>query len=192
MANIVHVMGPTCAGKSTIIGLMASVDTSNVGTVEVGKMLREKYGADYFKGQAAPEHTQAEAWSMYLSGVSAHLAAGKKLILVDGQPRELSQVKEALRPDLWEDHVVEFLLIHASHEVRTKRAMEGREGASLDLALKRLDNDYKNCYVVMVELLKDRKRILVLDTSDYTHGELETLSRLFVQGRIRGWSCPLR
>lgn len=168
MSVILHLMGPTCAGKSTLISRLTTIAPDLVGAVEVGKMLRAKYGEDYFKGQAAPEHTQAEAWSMYLDGVKELAARKKRVILVDGQPRDITQARQIV--GLWRSpHRAEFVLIHADHEVRAARARAGRSGASLTLAVQRLDNDYRNCYVVMTELLMRNEVIRVFDTSNLTN-----------------------
>lgn len=167
MAVVAHLMGPTCAGKSTLINRLLTIAPDLVGAVEVGKMLRAKYGEAYFKGQAAPEHTQAEAWSMYQSGVQDMIARNKRLILVDGQPRDISQARQII--GLWRNpHRAEFLLIHADHEVREQRARATRQGDNLELAVARLNNDYRNCYVVMTELLKRNEVIRVFDTSELT------------------------
>lgn len=158
-------MGPTCAGKSTLIKRLLETDPATVGAVEVGKMMREKYGEAHFKGQAAPEHTQAEAWSMYEDGIKACIRAKKGLILVDGQPRDVMQARKT--NGLWRaPHRASFILIHARHDVREARARKDRKGDSLELAVKRLDNDYRNCYVVMAELLARDEVVRVFDTSD--------------------------
>lgn len=165
MAVIAHLMGPTCAGKSTLINRLLTVAPDLVGAVEVGKMLRAKYGEAYFKGQAAPQHTQDEAWQMYQDGVKANIDAKKRLILVDGQPRDISQARQIV--GLWRNpHRSEFLLIHADHEVREQRARATRQGDNLELAVARLNNDYRNCYVVMTELLKRNEVIRVFDTTE--------------------------
>lgn len=167
MSVIAHLMGPTCAGKSTLINRLLLIAPELVGAVEVGKMLRAKYGEAYFKGQAAPTHTQGEAWQMYQDGVQAMIAAKKRLILVDGQPRDIQQARDIV--GLWHaPHRAEFLLIHADHEVREARARATRKGDNLELAVARLSNDYRNCYVVMTELLKRNEVIRVFDTSDLT------------------------
>lgn len=165
MSVILHLMGPTCAGKSTLIRRLLQIAPEKVGAVEVGRMLREKYGESYFRGQAAPEHTQAEAWRMYVTGVQDTIEAGKQIVLVDGQPRDHRQAVDAV--GMWKHpHHSSFLLIHASHEERERRARADRSGDSLDLALARLDNDYRNCYTVVTELLKRDVVVRVFDTSD--------------------------
>lgn len=165
MSTIIHLMGPTCAGKSTLIHRLLSIAPKYVHAVEVGKMLRAKYGEAFFKGQAAPQHTQGEAWQMYVEGVKEGIALKRRVILVDGQPRDIQQARDIC--GLWKaPHRSEFVLIHADHEVREARAAAGRKGDSLELAKARLVNDYRNCYVVMTELLKRNEVIRVFDTSE--------------------------
>ena len=159
MSNILHLMGPTCAGKSTLISRMLVIAPELVGAVEVGKMMRAKYldpksphyQPDFFKGQAAPTHTQAEAWQMYVDGVKAQIAAKKRIILVDGQPRDIQQARDVV--GLWKSpHRASYLMIHADQEIRHERAAATRKDDALALALQRMEGDYKNCYVVLAEL----------------------------------------
>lgn len=168
MTTILHLIGNTCAGKTTLIDRMVALAPDEVGAIQIGQMLRAKYGEDYFKGQAAPDHTQDEANCMYLQGVT-DLLQSKKLILVDGQPRTPPQVKMCLDVS---DAVTQtrFLLMHASEEAREKRAKAGRSpGPNLDLALARLQGDYKGSYDVLAELLKTkngcRPDVKLLDTT---------------------------
>jgi hypothetical protein len=162
MASIVHMMGPTCAGKSTIIDRLQLL-SEDVFTVQIGRLLRMKYGEDYFKGQAAPEHTRAEALELYFDTINEGLSYGKKIILIDGQPRDLGQAKTMMSS--WEDHKNAFVLIHADHDIREKRARSGRKpGPDLDLAVARLVNDYANTYTVLVELIAHDYPIDVINT----------------------------
>lgn len=165
MSVILHLMGPTCAGKSTLIARLCQIDPEQVGSVEVGKVLRAKYGEAHFRGQASPTHTQAEAWDIYERGVLGHIHAGKGLILVDGQPRDLGQARKIV--GLWKaPHRSAFALIHADHETREQRARADRKGDSLELAVARLNNDYRNCYTVMTELLYRNEVIRVIDSTE--------------------------
>lgn len=165
MATILHLMGPTCAGKSTLLKRLAELGGERVGTVEIGKLLRAKYGEAYFQGQAAPERTKAEALDLYLDTIRQHIADGKKLIVVDGQPRDLSQAEIMTRVWLPKNRV-KYLLVHATHEDREARARAGRQpGPDLDLALARLHNDYQNNYVVMTYLIEHGSTIEVVNTS---------------------------
>lgn len=173
MSNILHLMGPTCAGKSTLINDLLVRAPDLVGAVEVGKMLRAKYldpksphyQPDFFKGQAAPLHTQGEAWQMYLDGVKALAAQGKRIILVDGQPRDIQQARDIC--GLWKaPHRASFLMIHAAQEVRNERAAATRSGDALSLAIQRMEGDYKNCYVVLAELGLRNEVVRWFDTSE--------------------------
>jgi len=162
MASIIHLMGPTCAGKSTIIDKLTEL-SQDVFTVQIGKILRKKYGEDYFKGQAAPEHTRDEALNLYFETINEGISQGKKLILVDGQPRDLDQARVMMKS--WPDHRSSFLMVHAEHSIREARARAGRKpGPDLDLAVARLVNDYRNCYVVMIQLLAKGYKVDVVDT----------------------------
>lgn len=163
MTTILHLMGPSCAGKSTLIKRVLQISPHTVGAVEVGMMLRAKYGESYFKGQAAPSKTQKEAWDIYVSAVEDCVESGKSLVLVDGQPRDLMQAQ--MIEGLWKfPHRACFALIHAEHDVRRQRCLAD---SSRDVRerLKRVDNDYRNCYTVMTELLRQHAIISVYDTT---------------------------
>lgn len=169
MARIVHLMGMTGAGKSTLIRRLCQFEPEKVGAIEVGRMLRAKYGEAYFNGQAAPKHTQGEAWDMYVAGVNALVAQKKQLILVDGQPRDIQQARDV--EGLWKyPHRTDFVLLHADHETRLDRVKERAKTADnptdhLALALQRMHNDYVNFYVVTAELLRQGQCIRVIDTN---------------------------
>lgn len=165
MSSILHLMGPSCAGKSTLINRLLLVAPDRVCAVEVGKMLRTKYGEAYFKGQAAPANTQAEAWEMYLEGVQAGIAQKKQIILVDGQPRDVQQARDII--GRWRSpHRASFMLLHADHTERERRCRADNGDRDLSARLQRLTNDYRNCYVVMVELLRANEVIRVIDTTE--------------------------
>lgn len=163
MASILHMMGPTCAGKSTIINAMVALAPRVVFPVQIGKALRAKYGEDYFQGQAAPEKTREEAIQMYRDLIAKAIKESYEVIVIDGQPRDLVQAQEMVKSN--KDHTNSFWLVHAAHNVREQRARAGRAvGPDLDLAVARLTNDYINNYTVMTELLSQGVQINVVDT----------------------------
>ena len=172
---VAHVMGATCAGKSTFIDAVCRLRPDAV-RVEIGRMLRAKYGDAHFAGQAAPEHTALEAWDLYVTGVRKAIERGAGLVLVDGQPRDVMQARGAV--DLSREMrarmpPVEFrwLLLHADEAERSRRAEAARTGDSLELAKARLRNDYRNCYVAMTELMLAGERIDLLPTDRTTPAE---------------------
>lgn len=178
MKTVLHLMGPTCAGKSTILKACVEQRPDVFGVVEVGKMLRAKYGEAYFKGQAAPEHTQDEAWQLYLGGVRDQINQGKRIVLVDGQPRDVRQARAVLQRPHGQDVRCDFLMVHASEEVRERRARETRTGDSLELALQRMRNDYRNCYVAWIELLRRGVTPTLIDTGDEAFNLEATVHRI--------------
>jgi hypothetical protein len=152
------------------------------GTVEVGRMLRAKYPPEYFKGQAAPAHTAAEAWQLCIDGIEENIRLGKKAILIDGQPRDEEQAEKVM--GLPYMHV--FIGLHASIEVRRKRAIARDRGGlsdeivnalvmgqpvdsslippKLQLSLDRLQNDYRNGYEVLRVLTSRGRRVSWVNT----------------------------
>lgn len=177
MATILHIMGPTCAGKSTIIDQLQLL-SDKVYTVQIGRMLRLKYGEAYFKGHGSPEHTREEALKMYFELIEEGISHDKKLILVDGQPRDVGQAKEMTKH--WVGHHdAAYLLVTASHEERERRAKAGRKpGPDLDLAISRLTNDYQSVYSVLVELIAQGVDIKIADTSAPGHNTVEFCTKL--------------
>ncbi len=164
MSHIVHLMGPSCAGKSTLINELLRIAPNDVAAVEVGKMLRAKHGEAAFAGQAAPAWSQAEAWNLYLEGVNAGIAQKCKIILVDGQPRDKQQANDIV--GRWRaPHRSSFVLLHAEHAERERRCRADNGNRDLEKRLQRLTNDYRNCYTVMVELMRANEVIRVIDTS---------------------------
>lgn len=175
---ILHLMGATCSGKTTIINKLLSL-SDEVAAIQVGKVLREKYGEDYFKGQAAPAHTADETEQIYKHGLAKAVKAGKKLIVIDGQPRDERQVAMCLDTcsQYSGEYQLSFTVVHASHAVREERARSGRKpGPDLDLALARLNNDYKNFYDAVIPLLHNMVPI----------GLVTTLNNFDLQGWTQG------
>lgn len=164
-AVIVPVMGCTCAGKSTFMQYARSVEDERIGIVEVGKMLRAKYSPSAFEGKAnSPKHA-VEAWELFMKCVDDLLNAGKTLILIDGQPRDMQQLEDMLTL-FGNHHTLIFVLLHASLEVREHRARTFRADTpeNLELALQRLRNDMVLYYDLLVNLWLRRQHILFMDT----------------------------
>lgn len=198
---LLYVLGMTNAGKSSFLNSMKSTFGERVALVEVGKQMRAKYldpssphyDPDYFKGQAAPEHTQAEAWNMHLDGVRAGALSGAELILVDGQPRDPEQV-DMIQQDMigtihWLEGTevrfeVSFLLIHCEHAQRVARLSDRFPDAGTDeaqrtgyrLGIERLAHDYQSMYRTTTAMARMRMAYEVLDTTSMVG--VEGLSRL--------------
>lgn len=171
---LAFIMGCTCVGKSTLLTHAARNYPALVGLVEVGKALRAKYldpsspfyDPDYFKGQAAPKHTQVEAWDICERQIREHVAAGKRLILIDGQPRSLDQVENCFTR-LDRSWPKAFVLLDASLEERERRlAMRFRlpdEQHQFDLGKQRLVNDMVTYYTVLTDLIRRGQHVDVFD-----------------------------
>lgn len=161
--TILHLLGNTGAGKTTMMDLLYERNTDAVAHISVGRELRKRYSPDYFNGQAAPEKTEVEALELYdlFIYVNKHKPQ-VKLIVVDGQPRKASQVSRVL--SLHPDCPHHFMLVHADHEVRARRLV-GRDGddpEKMRLAMARLDNDYRNQYECMIELARLKQELQIV------------------------------
>lgn len=166
--TILHVLGNTGSGKTTVMELVCQRNPGVAFGISVGKVLRKRYPPNYFEGQAAPQKTELEAMQIYREFVDCHSApeSSARLILVDGQPRKTSQVAACLQPPTqgWRH---EFLLFHVGEDVRWQRLTK-RDAASeeaLALANQRLAGDYKNTYEVMIELARLGLELQIADTS---------------------------
>lgn len=134
---LLFVMGATNVGKSTYLDSIRHYP--GVGLVEVGKMFRAKYPPEHFQGQAAPAHTQKEAWSMFLEGVAQCVSKDCKVAVIDGQPRNPEQTKWALAMP----NPMRFVHLWAPPDVREARARnrDKDDPSKLELSLKRLIDD---------------------------------------------------
>lgn len=170
--KLVNIIGCNGTGKSTFIehvketygaGTPADNSRNYYGTVEVGKLMRAKYPPEYFSGQGNPEHTQQEAWQMFLDGVARCQKAGNRLCLIDGQPRTLKQAIQMVT-DFPEAMYAHF---SAPKETRQRRlnARDSSDPSKHALAMARLDHDVGQNYEVLSYLLAMDKVVLGWDTN---------------------------
>jgi len=161
--RIVHVIGVTCSGKSTLMDVARNRPLW--GTVEVGKLMRAKYPPEYFAGQCNPTHTADEAWRMYLDGLEKNRKRGTVCCFVDGQPRDQSQFDEILQDKVDTHH---FLHLWAPKGLLLLRSTE-RDGADeerLKLSSARIDNDVPALYMLLSQVLAYRLPLRAYNTSD--------------------------
>jgi hypothetical protein len=163
---LVHVMGVTNAGKSTFIAKAPAA----WGRVEVGKMMRAKYPPDYFKGSAAPAHTAAEAWQMYLAGIADCEDRGCGIVLVDGQPRDHKQTDAVLASRRHGRFLRMFLHLWAPAAVLTERARarDAGDAAKMALSQQRLRNDVGPNYDILCRLVAANESVVAFDTTTPT------------------------
>ncbi len=175
MIGLYFVMGATNAGKSTFLEHMSRDRNSQVGLVEVGKMMRAKYPPSFFAGQAAPSHTATEAWQMMVDRIAEHQRNGKRFAFIDGQPRDIEQAKKILR-DYWEHS--SFINLYCPEYVRRARA-EKRDAADpekLRLSMLRMQGDIPKLYDVLSLVLNAGSEVLTFDTSEQSY-DLDDIAR---------------
>ncbi len=180
--NLFCVMGPTNAGKSTFLQYMRQYNPDRVGLVEVGKILRSRYPASYFEGQAAPTKTAEEAWMIMVSEIALYKAAGKSVIFIDGQPRAIEQVQRMLKYYCdSEDYECAFINLYAPEYIRRIRATkrDGHDSEKLSLSLARMAGDLPRLYEVISILMNNGQEVLTFDTSAQSY-DLGDLAREFV------------
>lgn len=183
---MVYVIGPTNAGKTTLMDLCAPDE--RIVTVEVGKWLRAKYPPSHFQGQSNPRHTAVEAWSLYLDGLQRGIDDPKcKMIVCDGQPRDIKQTEDVIAEGRF---YKVFVHLWAPDDVREKRA-EARDFDSpeaLALSRARLVNDIPSNYAVLIRLLNAKEKVWTYDTShpDYSPRKLLDTLLAFTYFHRRG------
>jgi hypothetical protein len=166
-------LGPTNVGKSTILEAAGKIPP--VGLIEVGKMLRAKYleptskfyDPDFFKGQAAPTHTAKEAWKLMEDGVEDTIEAGKNILFIDGQPRDVDQCDQVYNcyQSMADRYNVIYLNLFARLETRIARAKKrDTDEAKLKLSMARMENDCIKIYEVLSRVLARNGRILTIVT----------------------------
>jgi predicted kinase len=160
-AFLVYVNGVTNAGKSTFI----NAAPADWGRVEVGKMMRAKYPPSYFAGQCNPKHTAAEAWQMYVDGIRTGEAEGRRVIVIDGQPRDSDQC-EAIIADRRHHGRRLFLHLWAPPDtlLARARARDGDDADKLALTMARLTNDVTPNYDLLCRLTLAREPIVMRNT----------------------------
>ena len=95
--TILHVLGNTGVGKTTVMDLVCQRNPGLAFGISVGRELRKRYPPSYFEGQATPQKTELEAMQIYREFVNFHSTpeSSARLILVDGQPRKLKSLHTA-------------------------------------------------------------------------------------------------
>lgn len=167
---LVFVMGPTCAGKSSLLRLMKDRHPDKVGLVEVGKALRAKYPVDYFKGHNNPDHTAQEAWDLCVSEVERHTKEGKVIIVIDGQPRSPTQAKACASyggsfSEL--DYNRVFLWLSCSLDEALQRAEDSRPEREREYQIARQNSDRIHNHDTLFEVMLDpRSDVRACSTSN--------------------------
>jgi len=182
--TIVYMTGATNSGKSTALKALFEAGQGEVGLIEVGKLLRAKYGEAYFKGQAAPAHTQSEAWSLFLEALHTHEADPKvRFVVADGQPRSFDQVYNSLK--LPNERI--YVNLYAPADVREARA-KARDSANpekLALSLARLHGDIPMLYEINSILLAAKQKVWTYRTDAEDFHPLQIYSDLFAHRTCR-------
>lgn len=168
--QLVFVIGPTNAGKSS---LLAAAGRLGHTCIEVGKALRAKYmdpasphyAPDYFKGEAAPQHTALEAWTLMVNGIAA--APADRLIFVDGQPRDIQQCDEITEKYVLNPaYQVLFYNVYAPRDVRLARARaRDTDPDRLKLSMDRMDGDIPKLYEVLCRIASRGHTLITTDST---------------------------
>lgn len=141
------------------------------GSIEVGKILRQKYGEAYFKGQAAPQHTEREAWDLMMQGINYWWDTGAKFVLIDGQPRNYTQCVASLELNFKRTYVHLYTPLKIRETRIYKR--DGDNPEKLALSQSRLLGDIPDLYEIVSTLLVNQEDVVTLSGCNIsTHQKL--------------------
>lgn len=173
---VVHLMGITNSGKSTLIEAAKAQDYYNIGFVEVGKEMRKRYSPETFKGKGAMDSTEEEVLQIFHEQMQAAKDAGANLILVDGQPRMPSQI-----PIMMNSPRRKYILLKESDEVILER-IKNRDSdpAAVELSMQRFKNDKVQIFDVLTDLIRMNEPVKVVSVMDDYHGQPEILLRTLI------------
>lgn len=162
-------MGITSVGKSTFIN---SAPPDRVAKVEVGKEMRRRYPPERFRGLAAMPDTEDEVFEIYQEQLREAYRSGKEFILVDGQPRMVSQIRRVM--EFYPMIPREAIWLHVDDTILEER-IEARfpdDPGSRELAVKRMTNDKTQLFPVIFELLRIDTPITTINHTDAFNHEL--------------------
>ena len=155
---MVFCMGVTCSGKTTFIDL-CTVSRKRFGAIKVGNEMLLRYPPERFNGLAAMDDTEEEVWEIFQEQLDDRISEGKSIILVDGQPRTVSQVDKCLEAASEAGFSAKFLWFHVTSKELNERLgkrFEMQSGAHElsrhELSRQRMTNDKIQLYDVIQEL----------------------------------------
>ncbi len=187
MIDLMFVIGATGAAKSTFLKAAQEAMPERVGVVEVGKKMRAMFPPDYFKGQAAPAHTEQLAMELCDDGILDCIRNGKSVVLIDGQPRTVEQANILIGKYTGGIDTLKyncrFIHLFAPTAVCKERLLkrDGADAGSLDLAMARLTGDLPALYEVLSILIDfDSNRVLTFDTSNPKYDPATALKSLLI------------
>jgi ribose 1,5-bisphosphokinase PhnN len=83
---LIAIIGPTCAGKGTLIAHLLERHP-DWAAVQVGAEMRRRHPPEFFQGRAAMAETEPEVWEIFRAQWQAAADHHAPVVLVDGQPR---------------------------------------------------------------------------------------------------------
>lgn len=182
--TLLCIMGPTNVGKTYMLNYAKNTyDSCHI--ISVGKILRKKYHPSVFKGKQAPSNMTEEAKKLMVDGIIEGINRNKKLILVDGQPREMPQIEAIfdnfINGKYSNQLYVHFVILHCDDEVRMQRLMKrDKDPSLLELSKKRFKNDVKEIEKLLDEI-KNRDcedLIVTLDTTENQEQNFDDLYKM--------------
>lgn len=162
--KIILLVGCSGSGKSSLISAFEGLPTeSGVATVRLGKILTAKYPLSHFKGQAAPDHTQDEAWEIVQDHVGKAFVSGARLCVVDSFPRKEFQVDDIMRR--WPNDA-RFVHLYCDEKVRTDRLTfrDKSDPVKWEHTLLRIENEESEVYRVLCSIYSEKSVSMFCNT----------------------------
>lgn len=165
---LVCIMGPTCCGKSTLIGRLLKEQPNKYGAIEVGKEMRKRHPPEYFTGLAAMPHTEEEVWQIFVEQYQKQMH--KSRILVDGQPRLASQVQRLIAFADAHNESLRYIFLTVTQEEIMARLLHRfpNDAPSQALGFARSKNDCTQLWDVVVELTRLKQYPLFMTLDQFT------------------------
>lgn len=141
------IIGISGCGKSTFINETVAQYPDEFGAIQVGKEMRKRYPPEFFKNRGAMEETEDVVFQIFEEQYNNN--KGKKIVLVDGQPRMPSQVDKLVSLFL----TFRVMVLNTEHSVLQCRA-ESRSADKKEHAfhINRIMNDYQDLYSVLAAI----------------------------------------
>lgn len=179
MITVLFIMGPTGAGKSTVVSnadVYTQLNDNLIGlsyksyhAVEVGKEFRKRYPPEYFNGKAAMPHTEDEAYSIFeeqfIKAVDHHALMCQSnpdfetVVLIDGYPRTPLQVDrcQELIGDCTDFYGVVWLDCDEQEREQRLNYRDINE-STRELSRKRFESDYGYYMKVVARLVENLQK----------------------------------
>jgi len=163
MKAIVGVTGRGGSGKSTFCLRQKFM-------VLHGKILRKKYGADYFANNPkpyAPAEMEEEARAIVRTGILD--APDNSIVYIDGMPRDAGQVAWLQDYCKKEGHQLSFILVQCDDEKRVTRLSARSTAAEMEMVAMRELKECTGLFAALTDIVASGLQVSVIDNTQDQH-----------------------